>query len=514
MEIRIIIIFLFLSGGFCLFLSLYTLSMRRSALVNAFSLLAGAVSVYAFGYGAELFSRQLAAMLIWSKIQYMGISFIPGLVLSIAIYYTGKQTVLNWFRLVLIFTIPLITLVARLSNPYHFLFYKTAVVAFSPAGPLLSIEPGPFYMIHIFYSNFAWAVASFLLIKFLVGAAPSYRKQTLSILIASSIQWIGYVIYLLGLGPENIDLNPLLLSLSVPVYATGIFKFYLFNLVPLTRDTVFEKMKDGVLVVDPELRLVDCNQRCRSLLPEISSKNIIGENIRELLAGHPQILEIFIMEQAVEVEILLAENNQPHVFKLSLFPLFDKRKRKIANILTFIDYTRQKKLMDELENMAIIDELTGINNRRHLTAQSKIEMIRSDRSGNPLSMLLMDLDHFKTINDTWGHQCGDMVLQLFANAVKTNIRGIDVFGRYGGEEFLILLPETDKTMAEETARRVCRLIADLPIYFETQSIKITVSIGVSGTWDMEKPVVEALLQNADKALYKAKSQGRNRMALR
>jgi len=487
--------------------------MRRSALIHSFSLFAGAVSVYAFGYGAELLSQNLATILFWSKIQYLGIPFIPGLIILVAIYYTGRQEALSRFRLALIFIIPLITLIARLSNPYHFLFYHTAVVDFSGPGPMLSITPGPFYLVHVAYSNISWACASFLLLIFLVRTAPSFRKQTLSMLIASSIQWVGYVIYLLGVGPENLDLNPILLSLSLPVYALGIFRFYLFNLVPLARDTVFEEMKDAVIVVDPELRLVDCNKRSRSLLPEIFNKNSIGEQVRQLLASHPRILEIFTLDRGQELEIPLEENNQSLVFKLSLSPLFDREKRQIASILTFHDHTRQKKLMDALEKMATIDALTGINNRRHLMFLSEIEMSRSKRNKKPLSLLLLDMDHFKLINDTWGHHFGDMVLKKFARAVKVNIRDIDIFGRYGGEEFLIVLPETSKSKAMETAQRICRLIAELPVVFEDQAVKLTVSIGVSGTWGLDNPTVESLVQYADKALYTGKNQGRNRVVL-
>lgn len=240
-----------------------------------------------------------------------------------------------------------------------------------------------------------------MLIRFFVQAVPSFRKQTLTMLIASSIQWVGYVIYLLGVGPENLDLNPILLSLSLPVYALGIFRFYLFKLVPLARDTVFEEMKDAVIVVDPELRLVDCNKRSRLLLPEIFNKNSIGEDVRQLLAARPRILEIFTLDRGQELEIPLEENNQPLVFNLSLSPLFDREKRQIASILTFHDHTRQKRLMDALEKMATIDVLTGINNRRHLMSLSEIEMSRSKRNKKPLSLLLLDLDHFKCINDTW-----------------------------------------------------------------------------------------------------------------
>lgn len=224
-------------------------------------------------------------------------------------------------------------------------------------------------------------------------------------------------------------------------------------------------------------------------------------------------MEIFTLDRGQELQIPLEENNRPLFFKLSLFPLFDREKRQIASILTFHDHTRQKKLMDALEKMAAIDALTGINNRRHLMSLSEIEMSRSKRNKKPLALLLLDLDHFKRINDTWGHHFGDMVLKKFANTVKANIRDIDILGRYGGEEFIIVLPEIEKIKAMETAQRICRLIAEIPVLFEGQAVKLTASIGVSGTWGLDDPTVESLIQYADKALYTGKNQGRNRVVL-
>lgn len=450
-------------------------------------------------------------MLFWSKIQYLGIPFLPALILSFSICYTGRQVGLSLPRLILIFSIPMITLGARLSNPYHFLFYSSVTMDTTALIPLLKFEPGPFYLIHVCYSNIALLFSSFILIKFFIIAAPSYRKQTMTILIASSIQWIGYVIYLLGLGPENLDINPLLFALSVLVYALGIFKFSLFNLVPMARETVFEGMKDAILVVDPEMRLVDYNRRCLTLLPAIHKKNI-GGNINNILAGYPEILKIFTMDQAASVEISLMENNIPLFFQLSLLPLLDRKKRKIGSIITLNDVTRQTKFMYELKKMATIDELTAIHNRRNLIMQAEIEISRSRRNGRPMSLILMDLDDFKTINDTWGHHCGDLVLKAFAKAVKNNIREIDIFGRYGGDEFIIVLPETDKPIALETAKRLCRLVAELHVNFKDETIRLTMSIGVSGTLGLANPSFESLLQYADKALYTAKKNGSNRVA--
>lgn len=523
-EIRLLPALLFCSGAFSLFLALYALNIRRTALAQIFALFAGGVAVYAFGYGLELMGNTLGEMLFWSKVQYVGIAFLPGFILSIAICYTEKQEFFTPLRVGLIFMIPLVTLGARLSNPYHHLFYRAAEMLASDHGALLSIEPGPLYLLHVFYSNATWLLSFFLLLRFFFRAARPYRRQTLVIIIGSSIQWVGYVIYLLGLGPAHIDLNPLLLTISLPVYAFGMFKLSLFSLIPVARDKVFEGMRDAVIVLDPESRLVDFNRRCTQLFPLLNNRQI-GFPISNLFSDYPDISQVFsgdrspagdrspTGDRSMEIEMAVGDPEANSFFHLSFNSLLDKNGKEIGGILTFTDITSQKKFVKELEEMATIDELTGLHNRRHLKAISEIEMHRYQRNKKPFAILMLDLDHFKAINDTWGHGGGDTVLRAFSTSVKQNIRAMDIFGRYGGEEFMILMPETAKEMAMETAQRICRLVENLAVPFEDNIISCTVSIGVSGTWAQENPDLESLIQDADKALYAAKHQGRNQAVL-
>ncbi len=517
-EIRLLPALLFCSGAFSLFLALYALNLRRTALAQIFALFAGGIAVYAFGYGLELMGNTLGEMLFWSKVQYVGISFLPGLILSIAICYTEKQEFFTPLRLGLIFMIPLVTLGARLSNPYHHLFYRSAQMLATDQGALLSIEPGPLYLLHSFYSNGAWLFSFFLLLRFYFRAAHSYRRQTLVIIMGSSIQWVGYVIYLFGLGPAHIDLNPLLLTITVPVYAFGMFKLSLFSLIPVARDKVFEDMRDAVIVLDPEFRLVDFNRRCTQLFPKLDNRQI-GLPISNLFSDYPDISQFLsgdrspAGDRSSEIEMKVGNPETSAFFHLSFNPLLDKNGKEIGSILTFTDITSQKKIVKELEEMATIDELTGLHNRRHLMVISEIEMHRYQRNRKPFAILMMDLDYFKSINDTWGHGGGDTALRAFSLSVKQNIRAMDIFGRYGGEEFMILMPETDKDVAMETARRICRLVENMAVPFEKNTIKYTVSIGVSGTWAWENPDLTFLIQDADKALYAAKHQGRNQAVL-
>jgi len=176
-----------------------------------------------------------------------------------------------------------------------------------------------------------------------------------------------------------------------------------------------------------------------------------------------------------------------------------------------IDETRQKMLEQALTEMATTDALTGLSNRRHLMTGLEAECVRFRRMGTAISVLMLDLDYFKQINDTWGHAAGDAVLQHFADIVKRLARKTDHVGRIGGEEFVIVLPETDEQGACVFAEKVRCAVLDAPLLWGELSINYTVSIGVACCSCRQAEDADSILQKADQALYQAKTLGRNRV---
>ncbi len=176
-----------------------------------------------------------------------------------------------------------------------------------------------------------------------------------------------------------------------------------------------------------------------------------------------------------------------------------------------IDETPQKKLEQQLTRMATTDELTDLYNRRHLMTLLDVECNRFKRMGNHISLLMLDLDHFKHINDTWGHAAGDMVLIQFSKILKTIARKSDHIGRLGGEEFVIVLPETNEEGAKILAEKIRFLASASPVSFKDKPISYTVSIGIASCCDRTRENEDNMLQKADQALYQAKSEGRNRV---
>jgi diguanylate cyclase (GGDEF)-like protein len=170
------------------------------------------------------------------------------------------------------------------------------------------------------------------------------------------------------------------------------------------------------------------------------------------------------------------------------------------------------RLFQEVQNLAITDPLTGLHNRRSLYELGKIEFARADRFHRPYSCLMLDIDHFKQINDSHGHHAGDLVLQEFARLCRKSVRDIDLVGRYGGEELLILMPETSIERAINVAERLRLNVAGYPIPSAGAEITITASIGVAAR-DENTPDLETLIARADQAMYIAKHRGRNRVAV-
>ena len=169
---------------------------------------------------------------------------------------------------------------------------------------------------------------------------------------------------------------------------------------------------------------------------------------------------------------------------------------------------KNAELFSKIQHLAILDDLTGVFNRRHFFELGEREFIRAQRYDRPLSVVMFDLDHFKGVNDTYGHAVGDEVLPAIIEYCKSNIREVDILGRYGGDEFTIILPEVDSEEAYNLSERIRGYVASLPIKTEAGQIKITISFGIASLSSETKNFTK-LINCADSAMYEAKSKGRN-----
>lgn len=171
---------------------------------------------------------------------------------------------------------------------------------------------------------------------------------------------------------------------------------------------------------------------------------------------------------------------------------------------------RRIKLYHEIERTAITDSLTELHTRRYAMERFREELKRSQARGMKLSFIMLDVDHFKNFNDQYGHLMGDQILREVGNLIREHIREIDIAGRFGGEEFCVILPDTDRAGARYAAERIHRAVGSSVIRAYDAEVKITVSLGAS-TSPEDGTRMEGLIDKADWALYRAKQDGRNRI---
>tara|TARA_R110000737_G_C14557259_1_gene481652 strand:+ start:79 stop:1083 length:1005 start_codon:yes stop_codon:yes gene_type:complete len=201
----------------------------------------------------------------------------------------------------------------------------------------------------------------------------------------------------------------------------------------------------------------------------------------------------------------------PSGYNIGTLCAIDREPRYLSGVELSLLSDLARLVVDELElrQIAATDSLTGAQTRRSFNIEVKREVDRAKRYNRSASFVAFDIDHFKSINDTYGHNAGDVVLQNIAAICKSNLRAVDLFARLGGEEFMIVLPETDRLGAMDVAERLRQIMANTPIIDGDNEIRFTASFGVA-VFSGEDGTLEDLLRQADEALYQAKNYGRNR----
>jgi diguanylate cyclase (GGDEF)-like protein len=328
-------------------------------------------------------------------------------------------------------------------------------------------------------------------------------------LAASLAPWIGNFIYQAGLSPYGIDINPFAMATSGPIFALALFRFRLFDLSPIARESIVEGMTDPVIVLDKGNRIADYNGSAMSVFSGLG-KGAIGADVMEVLGRYPRLLEQ--IGKTGDAEIRIYREGAALVYQSRVSPLYSRRKHPVGTVITLRDITEKTELLTRLQQLATVDDLTGAFNRRHFMDRGSIEIDRARRHEKPCSVIILDLDHFKAVNDSYGHQVGDTALEHSAALCMNTLRPSDLFGRYGGEEFAVLLPETEPDAAERLAERMRETLAGTALSLGELEITVTASFGVAGA-DTVGPMdtLDALLGRADAALYRAKEEGRNRV---
>jgi diguanylate cyclase (GGDEF)-like protein/PAS domain S-box-containing protein len=282
---------------------------------------------------------------------------------------------------------------------------------------------------------------------------------------------------------------------------------------------VFDSMKDAVSVIDVKnFKILQCNEVFLKDF-DLKSEDVIGKTCHEVThrksvpcvaPGDPCPIRRTLEtgKHAAADHVHYAKDGKKKYLRITTSPVKDKEGNVFQIVHVASDITETKHMLHKLEKLALMDKLTATFNRMKFDTIIQKEMERAARYIKPLSLIMFDIDHFKKINDKYGHLAGDDILKSIANIAKKHIRKADYLFRWGGEEFMILAPETGSIQAASSAERI-RI--SLEQYTFREAGKATASFGIAQFTNGDK--IDDLVKKVDSALYKAKSSGRNRIEI-
>lgn len=514
MSERLLIVSLQFGTALVVFL-LSMVAWRRRASGKAAIFLAvclTSVAIYSFGYGMELLSNSLNIAMFWVRFQHWGIQLIAPTWLLFSLSVTGFENRIKLWVIVVLSIIPLYLLITSQTLGGLNLGHLNPTMDTSGPFPIFTYDRNIWNYIAISYYSFCLGISTILFAVFSFRAARSSRKQAVVYLLGSLPPWVGLFLYNLQLFATNFDFTPLMLGISGLFFIYAFTRLRILDVIPLARDMVFENMGTAVVVLDREDRIVDFNPAMQDIFPCLSQK-IVGALAYDVFLKYPSLLDLIRVDNKGQMELKFTHDDNILFYRVNKSLLINRRHESLGQVIIFHEYTKEKELMERLEWIAARDGLTGIYNRQSFDQIAHKEIERHKRYGGNLSMIMVDLDHFKKINDTYGHAAGDLALKTVVVTFSKMIRQTDNLARFGGEEFVILLPETSVEAATNLAERLRKALELTVIECDGAVYSVRASFGISGVESGEDIDLEKLYRTADRALYRSKSMGGNTISV-
>lgn len=509
-EIFHYIVIISISGVLSILLGVYAYVRRRDFSSSQIFIWISALSaLYIFGHALELASSSLSEIKFWIKVQYLGLPFISPMGLILIMHYVGLEKYIHRKSIGLILLIPFSTLLLSLSNDLHHLMYRSVYLRPNEDHPLADMIAGPWYIIHGSYTFAALLLGICLLLWYWIRTKWVYWKQIVTLLMGNLLPMLASFLYLIGVSPMGMDPVPIVMCFTSALYFWAILSSNLFVLAPIARERVFESMRDGVLVVDTENRIVDYNAAARSMIAALDASSI-GKSITDFLDDTYQSQIAPTSDHLIEIELDWM-NQEGKQFRICSTPLVKGKGVLAGRTIVLNDITEQKQLEEKLTQLAFTDGLTKIYNRIYFMDKSSKLLEDSRDRKRPFTLFLFDIDFFKKINDTYGHSVGDQAICHLVSICKGLLEPNHVLARFGGEEFIVSLPDLSMEAAGRLAEQIRSAIESSPLQCEAGQIGITASFGVAQA--MDSSTLDTIIHQADQALYAAKNGGRNAVHL-
>lgn len=482
---------------------------KYTNIAKMFLLYTAATTIYCLGAAFGMMATTVEQIKFWTAIQYVGMPFSPPLSLLFTMQFLGMKVTKK--RVIALLTIPFISMVMVATNDWHHLHYRVFEVDPVLGAPFIYLEIGRWYVVHGIFT-FSCLFAGFVLIlAHWKETAKAYRPQLIALMCGQLVPMITAFVYLIGLTPPGVDPVPMVRWLATLFYLWAISSSRLFTIMPIAKDEIFNSINDGVMVLDDSNRLIEFNTACKKMFPQLN-KSMFGTDLEQIwqgLSGTSIPFKLDATELHQEIQVTTAENTQ-RIYQVRTSLLQNSKNHK-GLLIIFTDITEVKRLQVQLEHQAYYDELTQIYNRRAFFQKSEQDFAKAMKESMVYTVILMDIDYFKKVNDTYGHHVGDQLLIHVAKACQTQLQEGDIFARYGGEEFVFSLKGRTAIAGEVLANKIRGYIEAYPLQWNEGSIPVTISMGVAEATNETGTTLYQLLNQADKALYSAKEDGRNRV---
>lgn len=432
-------------------------------------------------------------------VRFVGVTMMPVAMLVFARRYCGRE--IKARRIALLCIVPLVSWLTMVTNPLHGLFFKN-VQAVGAGLPLTLTYGSYFWYVHLPYSYTILAVCLATILIELSRASRHYRKQLLLLFVSFCIP---LVVNILGI----LDLIGTYTPHSFPVFfsimAYAIFRHQFLGSNPIAYETVFQTIRDGVLILDRHDVIRDINPAAARSVGKKPAQ-IVGLHVREAFKDWRAVVEIYEANPMQLGEVEIEMFGSTHYLLVDSTPLAaDSNDLSEGRIVTIRDNTDRHLRHLSLETMAFHDSLTRLANRRKFEEEAIRAIERAAVSGKPLAILYFDLNRFKVVNDTLGHDAGDELLKHVATRVATLLRQPDFLARLGGDEFALLLNDCDRQDAELVAERMLDAVRQ-PFRFGEHTLAADLSIGAAH-YPHNGETLDELLRFADAAMYRVKQNG-------
>lgn len=493
-------------------LSLWVFSIQfiKNQIGKAYFFLLTAVLFWTLMQIGELVAVTLPAKMVFVRLQFIGINSVPLTLLSLA----SKHSNIRFHRVFWLSTgvIWFVLLLFIIVVPEPNYFWGEPVLYLTEGSiPIVDYNYGPlFNYLFIPFAYILYLTSFYIFVKGLASRRKFYKMQILLIGIGALLPAVSNILYVLNISfVPHVNFTTVWISISALMIGFALYRYRYLDVNPVPREKLLESITDGIVVIDYNYRLLDINYAAKNLLS--IKDTVVGETADEVLPEKMMsFLRPLLTREGCTLHLLRYEDK---VFDVRISPLTKIGGAQSGYLIMFHDITEREVLHQKIKEKAKLDPLTQILNRRELF--NRIEKERSEVKNEkiPLSILMMDIDHFKMINDTYGHEAGDRTIEKIVESVESIIGSHQIFGRYGGDEFVIALKNTPSSIALRIARDIHNKVATNSIVSRNASFNVHLSIGVitvGGDDDIPLPdSSDALVALADAALYRAKEKGRN-----